>query len=232
MKLRWQKLTDEFIGKKEYFLIDASVYSFFTILKEQIDKYVKGKVLDAGAGRLALEFILNKKAQHYYSIDKYLAREELSIIGDLSDSPIKENSFDTIICIQVIEHSSTPQAIIRNLSSSLKKGGKLILSAPHISYLHGEPEDYYRFTKYGLAYLVETCGLKVLEINAAGSLFGYLFSIISNIILCYTYKIPVIFPVIFFFNSLFIRLVSKIDIFLFKNSIVPINYILTAEKIV
>ncbi len=229
MKKQWQRLTDGLIGGKNYFLVDASVYSFFTILKYYIDKYAKGIVLDAGAGRLALKFLFTKKAGKYYSIDKYIARKDLNIVGNLNCLPLKEKSFDTIICLQVIEHTATPGILIKNLVTSLKENGILIISAPHISYLHGEPEDYYRFTKYGLSYLLESSGLKVLENSAAGSLFGYLCSLLSDVILSYAYEIPFLFKILFFFNSLISRIISKVDSILFKNSILAINYIVVAK---
>jgi len=231
VKYQWQKLTDELIGKKGYFFIDATIHSFFIVIKKYIEKYVKGIVLDAGAGRLALKFLLTKRAGVYYSIDRHIARKELSSVGDLNKLPFKEKIFDTIVCLQVIEHTPTPEIVIKNLADSLKDKGILILSAPHISYLHGEPEDYYRYTKYGLFYMLDKYGFRVLEINAAGSIFSFLFAPISDFILSYTYGIPIVFQTAFFLNSLFVQIISRIDLFLFKNSIMPANYILAAERI-
>ena len=230
MKRRWQKLTDNLIGKKDYFFIDSLIYSYFIIIKQYIEKHVKGVVLDAGAGRLALKFLLTKKASAYYSIDKYVTRKELGVVGDLNNLPLKENFFDTIVCLQVIEHTPTPEIVIKNMADCLKDKGIFILSAPHISYLHGEPEDYYRYTKYGLSYMLEKHGLKVLEIDTAGSIFGFLFTPISDFILSYTYGIPVVFQLVFFFNSMCVRIISKLDLLLFKNSIMPLNYIVAAQK--
>jgi len=230
MKRRWQKLTDDFIGKKDYFFIDASIHSFFIVIKKYIEKYVKGIVLDAGAGRLALKFLLTKKAGVYYSIDRYIARKDLSSAGDLNNLPLKEKIFDTIVCLQVIEHTPTPEIVIKNMAASLKNKGILILSAPHLAYLHGEPEDYYRYTKYGLVYMLEKQGLRVLDISAAGSIFSFLFTPISDFILSYTYGIPVLFRLAFFLNSIGIQIISKLDLLLFKDSVMPLNYVVAAQK--
>lgn len=230
MKSKWQNLTDGLIGKKEYFLIDTTVYSFFTVINRYIDKYVRGDVLDAGAGRLTLKFLLTKKANKYYAMDKYIARQNLDMVGDLNAVPFKEKAFDVITCLQVIEHTKDPGDVIKNLAASLKDGGVLILSAPHISYLHGEPEDYYRYTKYGLRYMAEKNGLKVLEISAAGSIFGFLFTPISDFLLSYTYGIQILFNLVFFINALFVRLICKLDECFFKNCIMPTNYIMAVKK--
>ncbi len=230
MKYRFQKLTDKLIGKKDYFLMDTVCYSFFIRIKQYIEKYAKGIVLDAGAGRLALKFLLTPKAGAYYSIDKYMAREELSIVGDLNNLPLKEKTFDTVICFQVIEHTPTPEIVIKNLAASLKDKGILILSAPHVSYLHGEPEDYYRYTKYALTYILEKYGFRVLEISSACSIFGFLFMPVSDFILSYAYGIPVVFKTAFFLNSIFVRIITKLDSLFFSNSIMPINYVVAAQK--
>jgi len=230
MKKRWQKLTDDLIGKKDYFLIDPTIYSFFIVIRRYIEKYVKGRVLDAGAGRLAFKFLLAPEADEYHSIDKYTARKDMGIVGDLNLLPIREKAFDTIVCLQVIEHTPTPGDVIKNLAFSLKDGGVFILSAPHVSYLHGEPEDYYRYTKHGLTYMLEKHGLRILEISAAGSIFGFLFTPISDFILSYAYGVPILFNSVFFINSMFARVISGIDLLLFKNSIMPLNYIVAAQK--
>lgn len=230
MKQRWQKMTDALIGKKDYFFIDPLVHSFFVVINGYIQKYAKGAILDAGAGRLALKFLLLPKASAYYSIDNYVARKELDMVGDLNSLPFKRETFDTIVCSQVIEHTPTPEGVIKNLALALKDGGILILSAPHMSYLHGEPHDYYRYTKYGLAYMLEKNGFKILEISAAGSIFSFLFTPFSDFMLSYTYGIPVIFQAIFFLNSICARIISKIDMAVFKNSIMPLNYIVAAQK--
>ncbi len=230
MKQRWQKMTDGLIGKREYFLIDTTIYSFYKEITRYIDKYVKGDVLDAGAGRLAFKYLLTGKAKRYYAMDKYIARQGLDIVGDLNSSPFKKHAFDTITCLQVIEHAKDPVSIIENLADSLKDNGVLIISAPHVSYLHSEPEDYYRYTKYGLHHIAEKNGLEVLGISVAGSIFGFLFTPISDFLLSYTYKVPVIFNLVFFVNSLFVRSICKLDEWFFRNCIMPTNYIMVARK--
>jgi hypothetical protein len=67
----------------------------------------------------------------------------------------------------------------------LKKNGQLILSAPQMGRLHGEPDDYYRFTKYGLCYLLEQNGFTVEVIEAHGGIFRALGSHVNFFIIEY-----------------------------------------------
>jgi ubiquinone/menaquinone biosynthesis C-methylase UbiE len=94
--------------------------------------------------------------------------------------PVKDNSFDTVLCNQVLEHVPEPQHLFCEITRVLKTGGILILTAPHIWELHEVPHDYYRFTPYGLRYLAEKAGLKVVKVQAlagfwvtAGARFCY-----------------------------------------------------------
>ena len=48
----------------------------------------------------------------------------------------------------------------------------------------GEPDDYFRFTKFGLKYLLEESGFKPLEISVRGGVF----SLLSQLIISKAYE--------------------------------------------
>jgi SAM-dependent methyltransferase len=59
--------------------------------------------------------------------------------------------------------------MVAEMARVLRPGGHLILSAPHMWGVHEEPEDYFRFTGYGLAWLARRAGLEpVLVCPLAG----------------------------------------------------------------
>ena len=47
--------------------------------------------------------------------------------------------------------------------------------------MHDEPNDYWRFTKFGLRYLFENVGFKIIVINQRGGFFRLKPKIISAI---------------------------------------------------
>ena len=61
-----------------------------------------------------------------------------------------QDEFDYIILSEVLEHVKYPHSAIDNLYASLKKQGTLILTVPFIFPIHDRPNDYFRYTKYGL----------------------------------------------------------------------------------
>ena len=84
------------------------------------------------------------------------------------------------MCIRDSEHVAEPQDVVTEMARLLKPGGTLILSAPHIWGIHEEPQDYYRFTPYGLRHLVSQAGLSVCSVEplagywvTAGARFCY-----------------------------------------------------------
>jgi len=49
--------------------------------------------------------------------------------------------------------SYDPPAVVANLLTLLRPGGRLVATVPFIFPIHDEPHDYYRYTRHGLAHL-------------------------------------------------------------------------------
>jgi len=77
----------------------------------------------------------------------------VDIVADVYELPFEDEKFDNILCTEVLEHLHSPHLAISEMKRVLKQGGKLILSTRFIFPLHDVPNDYYRYTKYGLKYL-------------------------------------------------------------------------------
>lgn len=79
--------------------------------------------------------------------------EKVDLVGSIYELPFEENKFDNILCTEVLEHLTSPKRGIKEMKRVLKQGGTIILSTRFLFPLHGVPDDYYRFTKYGLQHL-------------------------------------------------------------------------------
>ena len=70
-----------------------------------------------------------------------------------------QNKFDVIICLAVLEHVYNPFTAMKNIRSMLKKNGILFGYAPFLYHYHApsslEFQDYFRFTKDALSYLLK-----------------------------------------------------------------------------
>ena len=76
------------------------------------------------------------------------------IVGDICTHEFDECSFDVIVICEVLEHVHSPHLAVQTLFRTLDFGGKLILSTPFILPIHEAPRDFYRFTRYGLEFLL------------------------------------------------------------------------------
>jgi ubiquinone/menaquinone biosynthesis C-methylase UbiE len=74
---------------------------------------------------------------------------------DAHDLPYKDESFDAVLCNQVLEHVKNPWVCVKEFHRVLKGGGILILSSPFIYQEHNHPVDNWRFTISGLRILCE-----------------------------------------------------------------------------
>ena len=74
---------------------------------------------------------------------------------DIQFMPYEDNSFDYVLADQVLEHVKKPWVAVSELYRVLKVGGVMVLTTCLMNYVHGVPEDYFRFTPDGLRSLCE-----------------------------------------------------------------------------
>ncbi len=88
----------------------------------------------------------------------------VDIIADAHDlRMIPDGSFEVVLCTEVLEHLHTPLQALKEFHRVLVPGGTLILTTRFIYPLHDVPGDYYRYTKYGLQYLIKNAGFTVSD---------------------------------------------------------------------
>lgn len=114
--------------------------------KKVVSELRSGKILEIGAGEYISHIQYLKGHYHYFSLNLLLS-EKPAIVGDACAIPLRDNSIDSIIMLEVLEHILTPALSIKECMRVLKKGGIMIGSTRFIYPQHGAPNDYYRFTE-------------------------------------------------------------------------------------
>lgn len=180
LKKRWHAACAQTIGTELFWRIAVDHLSVVRELRPLIDQYARGVTLDAGAGRLAWRTFLNARGTVYLGTDYTPTHPELSFCADLQGRlPLRNDCVDTIFCCSVMEHTPEPWRILPEFVRVLRPGGHVILSVPFLYFLHGAPDDYFRFTLHGAIRLANDAGLRIVEKRTAGGLAHTIFQAMS-----------------------------------------------------
>jgi len=156
----------------------------YSLLLEQIAKAApraRGRLLDVGCGDKPYEPTFRPYVTEYIGIEheSVFAQTNAStgarrpdLYYDGSRLPFEDASFDTVLSIQVLEHTPRPMPLLHEMARVLRPSGLLILSAPFSARLHEEPFDFFRYTPHGLRAMCGEAGLEVTEVWDQGNLWS------------------------------------------------------------
>lgn len=114
------------------------------------------RVLDVGAGGCPYRDLFKHceyRSQDFVQLLPEQLSEggygEIDYVCDSSEIPVPNESFDVVLCTEVLEHVPAPIAVLAEIARVLKPGGIALITAPLCSYLHQEPYHFYGgFTPY------------------------------------------------------------------------------------
>ena len=135
------------------------------------------KVLDAGAGEG--QYAGWFRAHKYVAVDLGIGDttwnyQGLDAVADLTSLPFCGEAFDAALNVVTLEHLKEPAAALCEIARVMKPGGRLLLVVPHEWEVHQTPNDFFRYTRYGLEHLLKKAGFVELEIIPAGGYFRLL----------------------------------------------------------
>jgi len=207
------------------------------ITRKNLEKFVSQHgsdelTLDLGCANSPYSRYFNKRIG--FDIKK---GEGVDVVGDAHNLPFGDNKFDAILCTEVLEHLHSPQVAIAEMKRVLKKGGHLILSTRFIFPIHDAPDDFYRYTKYGLKYLFKE-GWEILELEEEVNTKNTLAVLIQRIGYQANFKggafikaaIFVLAKIIYFLPSLIKEQFSDINKIGNENNIMTSGYYLVCQK--
>jgi SAM-dependent methyltransferase len=225
-----RRISNATAGTGDYFELATTNLSLYRALRSAAQQHARGRLLDAGAGRMAYRRMLQEFCASYESLDIAGPVERLDHVADLQRTGLPDAQYDSVFCAQVLQHLPEPEAALREIARMLKPGGKAILSVPHLVWLHNEPHDYWRFTGHGLRHLCGKVGLRPVMIEPVGGLICFLAYAPSTAALALLWPVRPAFRAGLWMNRLFIRLALLADRRLGMKSLYPTNFLIVAEK--
>lgn len=142
-------------------------------LLKHVNSY-KGTLYDLGAGEAPYKDFFLRYADRYIAVDwaeSYHAIK-VDIAADLNKPlPIESNVADTVVSLSVMEHLCEPQVMLDEAFRILKRGGAVVLQVPWQWWIHEAPYDFFRYTPYGLKYLLEKAGFVDVVVEPQAGFF-------------------------------------------------------------
>lgn len=114
---------------------------------------------DGEGGRYRLYFT---QASWYATSEPEPGKCDLTV--DARSMPaIADESYNAVFCSGVLEHIDDYHAAVRECWRILKQGGTFLVGVPFAQPLHRAPQDFWRFTEYGVRYLLRQFAIEDLR---------------------------------------------------------------------
>ena len=155
-----------------YFLRDVFARKMFDVLR----RYCRGRVLDVGgwdfyrtAKRKGIECDSWTSLEYDEGRALDLEDEKYTLVhGDGCNMQFEDESFDTVLSLQVLEHVVEPIKMVEEIHRVLNKEGYAVFLIPQTTPLHLVPHHYYNFTYFWIQEVMARTGLDIVELHPLG----------------------------------------------------------------
>ena len=199
------------------------------ILRDNLSS-IKGRVIDLGCGISPYKEDILKTAEEYVGVDWQNSQHDQSnvdVFADLTKKlPFSDNYTDTVVSFQVMEHLPEPHFFLSECFRILKPGGYLLLTVPFMWHVHEGPHDYFRYTRYGLEYLIKKCGFADVTIEENTGFWQMWFLKFNYHTARFVIPVKYLFAPIWWLGQLIAPILDKCD----KHPEETASYTVTARK--
>lgn len=146
---------------------------------------IAGVVLDFGCGSKPYEAIFTK-AEDYIGVDIAVSGHDhressVDFFWDGEKLPFEDNTFDSIVAFEVMEHVFNPSQVLSELQRVIKPGGVMLITVPFVHGEHETPFDFARYTSFGLNSILNAAGFSPLKCLKIGSFTDVVLQMISEV---------------------------------------------------
>lgn len=193
---------------------------------KEIAPEVRGDILDFGCGSKPYEHLFPNSASYVGCDTKNSGHDhhnsKVDYFYDGKALPFADEEFDAVVSFEVFEHIFDLPSSIKEINRVTKRNGLLLISIPFVWAEHEAPHDFARYTTYGMSYLLEKNGYKVVNLKRTSTyllavfqlLLAYLIQVAPKNKLYYLFQLGIFFPVTLAAHVLNAALPAKNELFL------------------
>ena len=151
---------------------------------EFLAPHAGGDLLDVGVGERPYAELFGPRVNSYCGLEYPPVADNLhpeiwgmlerlhgivDVFGDGQRMPFADDSFDTVMALEVFEHLRAPDECMAEIERVLRPGGVVLFTVPFVAPLHQLPFDFWRFTPEGLEALLARHGFEAEQLLARGN---------------------------------------------------------------
>ena len=102
------------------------------------------------------------------------------VLGDAIHLPFLNETMDLVVMSEVLEHIPDPRDVLNEVFRVLKPGGRATITIPFMYRIHGDPEDYGRYTEWYWKKYLPPIGFEIKHLQRQGRFFTVIFDSIRH----------------------------------------------------
>lgn len=137
--------------------------------------YFQGNFLDVGCGKMPYRDLITSesKVTEYTGLDidtalVYHTAVQPDFTWDGEQMPFEDNTFNSGMATEVLEHCPDPVKVLREVHRVLKPRSTFFFTVPYLWTLHEVPYDEYRYTPFALERIVREAGFTKVQVFSLG----------------------------------------------------------------
>jgi SAM-dependent methyltransferase len=177
---------------------------------------LSGILIDIGCGDKPYVSLLERYVKTIIGVDLPGVPSKADIKCDAICLPFNDSTIDAALGVWVMDDFPEPIRYLREVWRILKPSGWFIMVECQGFPIHNPPNDYYRFTKFGLSYLAQQAGFSVKQIKPIGGFWSYIgILLVTSYIRSYLWGLQLLRPGVRLLNAILNLTFAALDRFHF-----------------
>lgn len=103
--------------------------------------------------------------------------------ADAANLPFGNNTFDAVICSELLEHVYSPESVLHEAMRVLKPNGIFLISVPFLVPYHADPYDFGRYTDQYWKKLLSDLGFSSIQVEKQGDFWSVLLDMLREYVI-------------------------------------------------